>query len=67
MNDTISITDLQLYGIEMKVMMNELEKSFPPYLPTPSDDLPEVYYRSGQRSVVEWIQNYMSENSSYGK
>ena len=50
---------LEVKGIEFNTILKELENNFPPVNPTPSDDLPSIMYRSGQRSVVEWIINNM--------
>jgi hypothetical protein len=44
-------------------MLNKLQETFPPTTPTPEDTLEKIMYRSGQRSVVEWVINYMDENS----
>jgi len=41
----------------------ELEEIFPPINPQPSDDLSTVMYRSGQRSVVEWIRTRLKEDN----
>jgi hypothetical protein len=48
--------------MQLNVLLNELNETFPPVNPTPSDELPLIYYRSGQRSVIEWIINKMEEN-----
>ncbi len=40
----------------------ELEEIFPPINPQPTDDLKTVMYRSGQRSVVEWIRTRLKED-----
>jgi hypothetical protein len=53
---------LETKGMQMNVLLNELNETFPPVNPTPSDELPLIYYRSGQRSVIEWIINKMEEN-----
>ena len=39
-----------------------LEETFPPTNPTPEDSMEKIMYRSGQRSVVEWVINYLEEN-----
>jgi len=39
-----------------------LEESFPTTNPNPEDTMDKIRYRSGQRSVVEWVINYMEEN-----
>ena len=41
----------------------ELEEIFPPTNPQPTEDLSTVMYRSGQRSVVEWIRTRLKEDN----
>jgi hypothetical protein len=43
-------------------MLSKLEETFPPTNPTPEDTMEKIMYRSGQRSVVEWVIQYMEEN-----
>jgi hypothetical protein len=43
-------------------MLTKLEETFPPTNPTPEDSMEKIMYRSGQRSVVEWVIQYMEEN-----
>lgn len=40
-------------------LLSELEDSFPPVTPQPKDDLSLIMYRSGQRSVVEYIKTLL--------
>lgn len=40
-------------------LLSELKASFPPVTPQPKDDLSLIMYRSGQRSVVEYIQTLL--------
>tara|TARA_B100000073_G_scaffold263741_1_gene223464 strand:- start:740 stop:871 length:132 start_codon:yes stop_codon:yes gene_type:complete len=40
-------------------MLAKLVETFPPLNPTPEDTMERIMFRSGQRSVVEWIQEYM--------
>ena len=47
---------LETLGLESKSIIKELDEIFPPINPSPDDDLSTIMYRSGQRSVVEWIQ-----------
>jgi hypothetical protein len=42
-------------------MLAKLEEIFPPTNPTPEDTMEKIMYRSGQRSVVEWVIKYMEE------
>ena len=39
-------------------------KSFPPITPTPDDTMEKIMYRSGQRSVVEWVIQYLEDNDA---
>jgi len=50
---------LEVKGVAFNTLVQQLEETFPPLNPTPSDDLSLVMYRAGQRSVVEWIINNM--------
>ena len=40
-------------------LLSELEDSFPAVTPNPSDDLALIMYRSGQRSVVDYIRTLL--------
>ena len=59
-SNTLSL--LETTGIQANAMIAMLEETFPPTNPTPEDTMEKIMYRSGQRSVVEWIINYMEEN-----
>jgi len=43
-------------------ILQELEDIFPPTNPQPTEDLNLIMYRSGQRSVVEWIRTRLKED-----
>jgi len=45
----------------LNVLVKDLDETFPPINPVPSDDMAAVMYRAGQRSVVEWILNKMDD------
>jgi hypothetical protein len=53
---------LEAKGMQANVMLQLLEETFPPTNPTPSDPYEYVMYRAGQRSVVEWITDYLENN-----
>jgi hypothetical protein len=53
---------LELHGMTANAMLNKLEETFPEVNPNPEDTMQKIMYRSGQRSVVEWILEYMDEN-----
>ena len=58
-HNTLSL--LETRGIQINAVVQELEATFPPVNPTPSDELSQIMFRAGQRSVVEWIINKMDE------
>ena len=45
----------------MEYLLQELEDKFPPFLPQPNDSTNLIMYKSGQRSIIEWIQSRISE------
>ena len=60
MPNTLSL--LETRGLQANVLVSQLEEVFPPTTPTPEDTIEKIMYRSGQRSVVEWVIKYMEEN-----
>jgi len=46
---------LEALGMETHAIVNELEQNFPLINPSPTDTIEHIMYRSGQRSVVEWL------------
>ncbi len=44
-----------IYGPELNSILQELEENYPPITPTPDWTQSQIMYRSGQRSVVEWL------------
>ena len=59
---TQDLTLLDVKGMTATAMLTKLEETFPPTNPTPEDTMEKIMYRSGQRSVVEWVIHYMEEN-----
>lgn len=59
----IQMSMLELKGMQLSVLLNELEETFPQFLPQPSDPQNLIMYKSGQRSVVEWITNRLEEDN----
>ena len=53
---------LETRGMQANVLQQVLNETFPPTNPTPEDTMEKIMYRSGQRSVVEWVVRYMEEN-----
>ena len=62
MMQEISPNTLEVLGMQSRGLVHQLEESFPPTNPNPEDTMEKIMFRSGQRSVVEWIINYMEEN-----
>ena len=58
--NTLNLLDVR--GMTANAMLAKLDETFPPTNPTPEDTMEKIMYRSGQRSVVEWVINYMEEN-----
>ncbi len=58
---SISLNTLETFGIQSRGLVAQLEETFPPTNPNPDDSMEKIMYRSGQRSVVEWVIKYMEE------
>ena len=50
---------LEVKGVQANAMVQQLDELFPPTNPNPEDTMEKIMYRSGQRSVVEWIKENM--------
>jgi len=55
---------LEVSGLQLNVLLQQLEENFPPLNPHPDDPTNLIMYRSGQRSVVEWIQHYLTDENN---
>lgn len=64
MRTPISLNTLETFGLSVKSILQELEENFPPLNPHPDDPTNLIMYRSGQRSVVEWINHRLSEDDA---
>ena len=65
MSNAIDITSLVTdFGLSMNKLVDKLEENFPPVNPHPDDSNSLIMYRSGQRSVVEWIQHRLNEENN---
>ena len=56
-NNITEIKLMETLGIQANAIINELDELFPPTNPGPGDSISTIMYRSGQRSVIEWIHN----------
>ena len=61
---SISPNTLEVLGMNSRGLILALEESFPPTNPNPEDTMEKIMFRSGQRSVVEWVINYMEARAS---
>jgi hypothetical protein len=59
---SISPNTLEVLGMNSRGLIAALETIFPQTNPNPEDTMEKIMYRSGQRSVVEWVIQYMEEN-----
>jgi len=51
----------EVVGAPDATLLKELEEFFPPVNPNPDDTLSKIMYKAGQRSVVEWITEKLSD------
>ena len=52
---------LETKGMQLNVLLNELNETFPPVNPNPHESMELIMYRAGQRHVVEWIIQQMEQ------
>ncbi len=45
----------------LEKIVDELEEMFPTFLPAPNHNLSDIMFRSGQRSVVEYLITKLEE------
>ena len=50
-----ALNTLEVFGMESRALIQQLDDQFPIMNPSPTDTIEKIMYRSGQRSVVEWI------------
>ena len=51
-----------LLGPSLDQILQEMEEFFPNVTPSPDNNLSQIMYKSGQRSVVEWLINRLDKN-----
>ncbi len=57
------LSTLETVGMQARGLAQQLEENFPPRNPSPTDPYEYIMYRAGQRSVVEWVKQYIEENN----
>ena len=55
---------LEASGLQLNSLLAQLDENFPPINPHPDDPINLIMYRSGQRSVVEWIKYLITEEDN---
>ena len=53
-----------LLGPNMQSLATEMDEKFPPINPHPKEDIAAIMYKAGQRSVVEWYQERIDNESN---
>jgi len=53
-----------ILGPNLEQILSELEEIYPPLTPNPEESIERIMYRSGQRSVVEWLKQRIGEESN---
>ncbi len=64
MQTPIFLNTLETHGLQLSSLIAELNENFPPTNPHPDDPTNLIMYRSGQRSVVEWINHRITEENN---
>jgi hypothetical protein len=61
MANQLEVSDVFEGNSIVEKLLEQLEESFPPVNPHPDNPTNLIMYRSGQRSVVEFIQSIIEE------
>ena len=59
----VTMNMLETLGLQSTQIVRELNETFPPVNPSPDMTIEQIMYRAGQRSVLEWIENRLDEES----
>ena len=52
-----------IYGPELVTILKEMDEIYPTLSAGPTDEINAIMYRAGQRSVVDWLKQRISENN----
>ena len=58
---SISLNTLEAYGMTVRSLLAQADETFPPIKPGPGDSMSTIMYRSGQRSVIDWLNKKLEE------
>ncbi len=50
-------------GPNLDSILLEMKDKFPPVNPHPKEEISTIMYKAGQRSVVDWLENRLSEDN----
>jgi len=53
-----------ILGPTLESILLELDEKFPTVNPHPKEEIGAIMYRSGQRSVVDWINNRINNDDT---
>ena len=56
----LSPSDVFLGDSNLAKLVEELDELFPPYTASPANTIEEIMYRSGHRSIVEYIKDKLA-------
>ncbi len=45
----------------MNALVQEMQETFPPINPAPSQPIEQIMFQAGQRDVVEWFLNKLQD------
>ena len=52
-----------VFGPELITILKEMEEIYPPLSAGPGEEISHIMYRAGQRSVVDWLKQRLSETN----
>jgi hypothetical protein len=52
-----------VYGPELITILKEMEEIYPPLSAGPTDQISHIMYRAGQRQVVDWLKQRITETN----
>jgi hypothetical protein len=52
-----------IYGPELITILKEMEEIYPPLSAGPTDQISHIMYRAGQRQVVDWLKQRITETN----
>tara|TARA_E500000318_G_scaffold96509_1_gene96893 strand:- start:699 stop:863 length:165 start_codon:yes stop_codon:yes gene_type:complete len=50
-------------GLTLEGLLGELDQKFPEHRPLPDDPITHIMFRAGQRDIIDWIRQRITEES----